>query len=121
MALLRKTLESATYGDNTRFAYPPAWAMQFVCDPERGAITFYYYSSIDPNINIWDLRNTSKPVGQLIGHHHPTLTRSRSIYHPNFVANGNAIVTTGDKSNYLTLYDYKEQNIISKGLLVCLT
>lgn len=37
MALLRKTLGSATGGDSTRFARPLAWAEQFVCDPERGA------------------------------------------------------------------------------------
>ena len=71
-------------------------------------------SSHDPFIFVHDIRQPEKPVIKLFGHANAN-KRIASIIQPTFVNSGSAIVTTGDRSSLLTIYDAHSGKLISQG------
>eukprot|EP01102_Stenamoeba_stenopodia_P021412 TRINITY_DN8625_c1_g3_i1.p1 TRINITY_DN8625_c1_g3~~TRINITY_DN8625_c1_g3_i1.p1 ORF type:complete len:320 (+),score=58.07 TRINITY_DN8625_c1_g3_i1:54-962(+) len=78
-------------------------------------------AGFDSIIRLWDTRRpvkadgTPNPLFLLKGHVSPLLKRTSSIYHPCFCGNGKTIVTSGDGSKHLTMFNVETGEMISQG------
>jgi WD40 repeat protein len=69
-------------------------------------------ASFDNVIKVWDLKKMDKPRLELRGHaRFGNDFRGKTIYHPMYHSNGRFIVTPGEKSGGLSIFD------TSSGLL----
>lgn len=72
-------------------------------------------ASHDPQILIHDIRSLAQPLHRLSGHMSPQIVRSRQIYRPAFVWAGKGVVTPGEGSGKLSLYNVETGKAISRG------
>ena len=62
--------------------------------------------SHDTDIKLWDLRKSSAPLHSLCGHHMvPKDSRIKGMHRASFFAGGRYVVTTGEKTDLLSIYD----------------
>jgi len=90
--------------------------------PASGSPWLLMSASFDPHIKLWDTRKLGggTPLHVLSRHHAQRgAARCRSIYHPLFVARGarTAVVTSGDRSEHLSVYDAGSGALCSRGLV----
>ena len=76
---------------------------------------FFLTASFDQFIHLRDVRAPQSPVYSFKGHMFLDSHRCRSIYHPVFVNDGNAVVVSGERSGSLTIYSTKDGSMISQG------
>lgn len=76
---------------------------------------FFLTAGFDPFIHLRDVRAPQSPVYSFKGHMFLDSHRCRSIYHPVFVNNGNAVVASGERSGSLTIYSTKDGSMTSQG------
>ncbi|GBG86227.1 hypothetical protein CBR_g41132 [Chara braunii] len=74
-------------------------------------------ASLDPHIYLHDIRSTAVPLFRLSGHINPSVSRCRQIYRPAFTSDGRGVVSTGEKSQFLSLYSVDTGKAISRGHL----
>lgn len=71
-------------------------------------------ASTDPQLYVYDIRSSDKPLHTLVGHVKPQLMRCSSIYRPAFVGDGSVVVTPGEGSKALSLYSVGTGMAISR-------
>ena len=75
-------------------------------------------SAFDDSINLWDVRwmplNGGK-LHQFNTHKHPQVSKHKMLYCPAFTFNGKAIVTAGEGTSALTIYDIDNKSKVCSG------
>lgn len=74
-------------------------------------------AGLDPYIHLYDVRHLSHPVFSFRGHSAPGLFKFRTIIRPEFHSGGNILMTGGEKSVELSLYNIRTGTAISRGTL----
>ena len=90
-------------------------AVNFVDWNVEGSSNQLLTSAFDDSINLWDIRNNSGLVYRFRGHSHPGIKKIRMLYCPTFTFDGKAIVTAGEGSSSLTIYDIGKQRKVCSG------
>ena len=71
------------------------------------------------SIKIFDIRQTHQPLHLLDAHVSPELRQCKSIYQFRFFGSGKYIVTAGEKSRSLTVYNARSGATLSRGSVGC--
>lgn len=76
----------------------------------------------DPEIRIWDIRSPKKPAHSLVGHHSLTNLRQaiKSMHRALFVAGGGYVLSGGEKSQRVSLYNTMTGATVSRGEIGCM-
>ena len=75
-------------------------------------------SAFDDSIKLWDVRNaaaSNQLLATFNSHSHPRVKKVKMLYHPIFTFHGRAIVTPGEGSSSLTIYDVNSRTKVCSG------
>lgn len=96
-------------------------------DASDAAVNFVQWSPSDQNmllsagfdraISLWDLRATSnEPLHRLQGHHRvPGAGKVKGMHRAAFLAQGRYVITTGEKTDLISIYDVATGRAVSRG------
>ena len=93
-----------------------AFSVNSVCwQPSSSASNILMAAGNDPFIKVFDIRHPAKPLHILTGHQGMGISRVKQIYHPIFCANGAGIISQGEGSDHITLFNTQTGNIVSRS------
>ncbi|KAJ1469448.1 WD40-repeat-containing domain protein, partial [Baffinella frigidus] len=76
-----------------------------------------FSAGFDRAICLWDIRSTSdKPLHRLEGHHRtPGGGKIKGMHRAAFLASGRFVITTGEKTKLISIYDVATGKTVSRG------
>ena len=91
-------------------------AVNFVEWNVEGDINQIVTSAFDDSINLWDVRRVDGgKLHRFNAHKHPRVQKHKMLYCPAFTFNGRAIVTAGEGTSALTIYDIENKSKVCSG------
>lgn len=74
-------------------------------------------AGLDGCIRLWDMRKPSACAQSFQGHNHPAVKKERAIRRPEFYEGGSLILSGGEQSLNLSMYDTFAGSTVSRGVL----
>ena len=91
-------------------------AVNFVEWNVEGDINQIVTSAFDDSINLLDVRRVDGgKLHRFNAHKHPRVQKHKMLYSPAFTFNGRAIVTAGEGTSALTIYDIENKSKVCSG------
>ena len=92
------------------------YAVNFVEWNVEGDTNQIATSAFDDSINLWDVRRGCEgKLHRFNAHKHPRVQKHKMLYCPAFTFNGRAIVTAGEGTSALTIYDIENKSKVCSG------